>query len=338
MTNSSPLVSICIPTYNGGEYFEACLQSALQQTYQHTEILISDDGSTDGTLAIVEKYQKEQPHIRLVKNSNPGLVSNWNHCIQKAKGEWIKFLFQDDLLAPACVEKMLVACLAHDVEVGLCRRRFLIHNDVSNHVRYNTRYKRVVPERFLDDEVFIRPEKLAEHMAQLLPENALGEPTCFFFSRRIVENTGMFDANFKHAVDLEFILRLALLKGFVFLQETLAFFRVHGRSETSANLKNDKDAIIRHIAAIDGDNILLFYKIQHDPAFRLVKEVMGDEALQLHIDYHYQSGCRHKGAGAFNKALAPLYEKFKELGNLRYSFFRYMYVRKQYKKWIRENR
>ncbi|HEV7331931.1 MAG TPA: glycosyltransferase [Flavisolibacter sp.] len=338
MTQHSPLVSICIPTYNAGDYFEKCLQSAVNQTYQNIEILISDDGSTDATLSVVETYQQQYPHIRLVKNNNPGLVTNWNHCIEQAGGEWIKFLFQDDLLLPACVEKMLAACMAYNLELGLCRRRFIIHDDVSPHTRYQTKYKRVVPERFLDDEVFITPERLAADMAELLPENALGEPTCFFFRKTLLEKTGMFDTDFRNAVDLEFILRLGLYKGLAFVSEPLAFFRVHGRSETSANLVSSKDALLRHIAAIDGDNILLFYKILHDPAFRLLKEAVGEDVLQLHINYYYQSGCKHKGQRIFNKALEPIRQKYKGLRELNYSIFRYMYYRKKYKQWIRQNR
>lgn len=335
-----PLVSICIPTYNAGAYFEESLQSALEQTYPNTEILISDDGSSDATLLIVEKYQQKYPHIRLVKNANPGLVRNWNHCIEQANGDWIKFLFQDDILMPACVEKMLLACLKHMVEVGLCRRRFIIHDDVPSSFRYQVRYKRIMPERIFDDEVYITPERLAKEMAALLPENALGEPTCFLFNKKIFLKTGKFDPDFNHVVDFEFILRLGLLAGFAFLAEPLALFRVHGQSETSANLnlKLEKDAILRHIAAIDGDNILLFYKILRDPAFRLLKEAIGEEVLQLHINHYYHSGCKHKGQRVFNKALEPIRRKYSELGNMNYSFFRYMNYRKQFKKWIQQNR
>src|SRR5687767_7944179 len=135
MMINQPLVSICIPTYNAGPYFEPCLQSALEQTYSNVEILISDDGSTDETLQIVCKYQQQYPHIRLVKNPNRGMVNNWNNCIIESKGEWIKFLFQDDLLKPACVEKMLDACVASKVDVGLCRREFIIHNDIPKIIR-----------------------------------------------------------------------------------------------------------------------------------------------------------------------------------------------------------
>ena len=145
--NKPPLVSICIPSYNAGEFFEPCLQSALAQTYPNIEILISDDGSTDTTMAIAEKYSKQYSNIRIVRNTATGMVNNWNNSIEQAKGEWIKLLFQDDVLMPACIEKMLEACLAHNVQVGLCRRKFIIHDNVPKRIQNDFRYRMVLPER-----------------------------------------------------------------------------------------------------------------------------------------------------------------------------------------------
>jgi glycosyltransferase involved in cell wall biosynthesis len=131
-TGNLPLVSICIPTYNAGEFFEDALQSALAQTHTHTEIVICDDGSTDNTVEIVEKYQKQHAHIRLIKNEhNLGMVNNWNKCIEESKGEWIKFLFQDDLLQKDCVQKMLDGCNHYNAVVGLCARDFIISENAS---------------------------------------------------------------------------------------------------------------------------------------------------------------------------------------------------------------
>ena len=202
------------------------------------------------------------------------MVSNWNNCIEQAKGDWIKLLFQDDILEPACVQKLLATCLAHQVHVGFCRRKFIIHDDVPNRLRYDFKYKMVLPERIFEHTGYISPEHLAREMAEIIPINALGEPTCYFFNKKIFQRTGLFNADFKQLVDMEFLLRLGLVKGIVFVAETLARFRVHGKSETSANLKTDNKARIRNIGAIEGDTILLFYKILNDPEFRLLKDAI----------------------------------------------------------------
>src|SRR5690606_24488463 len=88
-----PLVSICIPTYNGAAYIAEALESAIHQTYPHLEIVVSDDASTDATLAIVERF-KSKTHIPVsVYHHVPkGIGANWNHCVKQANGAYIKFL------------------------------------------------------------------------------------------------------------------------------------------------------------------------------------------------------------------------------------------------------
>ncbi len=335
--NNPPLVSICIPTCNAAEFFDPCLQSALAQTYPNFEILISDDGSVDDTLNIIEKYRQQYSQIRLVQNSDKGMVNNWNNCIVQAKGDWIKFLFQDDILKPLCVEKMLENCLIHNVEVGLCSREFIIHDDVPKNTRNNFRYRMVMPERVFGKTDYISPQQLATEVAELLPENVLGEPTCYLFHKNILTQTGMFHTDYRQAVDMEFIIRLGLIRGLAFSNEVLAQFRVHGKSESSANLKKG-EAEVRYIASITGDTLLLFHHFLHDPAFALLKETMSEDVLRLRINYLYYSGCKRKGRKVFNKALETIRKKYKELGDMNYSFFKYVHYRKLFNRWEKQNR
>jgi glycosyltransferase involved in cell wall biosynthesis len=338
MMTNLPIVSICIPTYNAGEFFEACLQSALSQTYMNVEILISDDGSSDDTLKIAEQYQKQFSHIRLVQNASGGMVNNWNNCIEEAKGEWIKFLFQDDVLKPDCIEKMLSVCLTYNVDIGLCRREFIIHNDVPKIVRINFKYVLIRPERVFDDLTYISPQQLAEGVSENLRQNILGEPTCYLFHKRIFAHTGMFNKEYKQVVDYEFIIRLGLKRGLAFTNEVLALFRVHNKSESSANSKINKAMQSKHIAAVTGDQILLLYNFLHNPEFELIKQKVGADNLALYIKYLYYSGCKHKGRRLLNKAIEPIRTKYKEIGGLNYNLFKYIYYRKLFKKWEKQLR
>lgn len=335
---NNPLVSICIPTYNAAEFLEPCLRSALAQTYPHYEIVISDDGSTDETVTIVEAFQRDYPCLRSVKNEKKGMVNNWNNCITQARGEWIKFLFQDDLLKPACVEKMLEGCLQYRVDVGLCRRDFIIHSDVPKVMRFDFKYKLVRPERIFGDAGFVSAEMLAAGVAEHLGQNVLGEPTCYLFHKRIFDTTGLFNHDFRQLVDYEFIVRLGLKKGLAFSHEVLALFRVHNKSESSANNRESKASLLRNIAALTGDKILLFYQCLHNPEFALMRKAAGDAVLDLHIKHLYYSGCKHKGHRLFNKAMQPIREKYKELGNMKYNFFKYVKYRRQFKRWQKHNK
>jgi glycosyltransferase involved in cell wall biosynthesis len=335
-----PLVSICIPTYNAAEFLEPCLLSALGQTYPNIEILICDDGSKDSTMEIVNKFYQQHSHIRIVQNStNSGMVNNWNYCIEQAQGEWIKFLFQDDLLEPDCVGKMLAACNQFDVQVSLCRRDFILHDDILPHLRRDFSEGGISKaEQVFGNKLFISPEQLAEAVKHHLVQNFLGEPTCYLFHKNLCKEAGFFNTDLRQVVDYEFIVRLGLVKGLAFIPATLAHFRVHGKSESSANNQKNNAAQIRNFAAESGDCILLLYHYLHHPAFAKVREATGSEVLDTYIKHLYYSGCKHNGKKLVNEALEPIRTAYPELGAMNYNFFKYVHYRKRFKKWEKENR
>jgi glycosyltransferase involved in cell wall biosynthesis len=97
--------SIVIPTYNGADFIEQALLSALNQTRKADEIIISDDNSTDETIDICQRYKDK---IKIYHNSNgpSGFVNGWNIAITYATSEYISILHQDDLLAPTFLEEV----------------------------------------------------------------------------------------------------------------------------------------------------------------------------------------------------------------------------------------
>src|SRR5438552_10457927 len=121
----SPLVSICIPTYNGREYLKECLDSVRAQSFKDFEVVICDDQSSDGTLDFARELAKGDKRCRFIQNpSRFGLVGNWNNCIALSRGEWIKFVFQDDLLLPNCLERMVTVANGGPSRFVACRRDF----------------------------------------------------------------------------------------------------------------------------------------------------------------------------------------------------------------------
>jgi len=131
-----PKVSICIPTYNGAEYIEEALYSAINQTYNNIEIIICDDKSSDDTINICKAYQKKHPNIKIFQNTeNLGLVKNWINVIDKASSYWIKFLFQDDVLKENCVEVMMSAALENHVNFVFCNRTYFFNTDITKKLK-----------------------------------------------------------------------------------------------------------------------------------------------------------------------------------------------------------
>src|SRR5438045_4734395 len=124
-SKSIPLVSVCIPTFNGERFLDECLNSVCEQTLGDFEAVLVDDCSSDATRDIAEAWAARDRRIRYIANNqNVGLVSNWNRCVTHASGQWIKYLFQDDLLDSRCLEAM-VSGARKDRPLRFCYRRLI---------------------------------------------------------------------------------------------------------------------------------------------------------------------------------------------------------------------
>jgi glycosyltransferase involved in cell wall biosynthesis len=125
----APVVSIGVPVYNAEKYLRVALDSMVAQTFRDIEIVISDNGSTDGTLEICREYQARDPRIRYVHNDvNRGLV--WNHLrVQDlARGKYFMFGPQDDWIAPEYVERC-VATLEADPGIAYVYSEALVMDE-----------------------------------------------------------------------------------------------------------------------------------------------------------------------------------------------------------------
>src|SRR3974377_1497390 len=101
---TQPLISICIPCYNGEGFIARTLESVLTQTFGDFEVLIADNKSTDSTISVIRTYP--DPRIKVVQNeSNLGLERNWNKVLSMASGRYVKLLCADDLLYPECLSR-----------------------------------------------------------------------------------------------------------------------------------------------------------------------------------------------------------------------------------------
>ena len=97
LDNSPPKVSVVIPVFNGAGVIGETIESVLNQTFRNHEIIVVDDGSTDGSGEVLKQFSK---HITLCRQQNQGVAITRNRGISIAKGEWIAFLDQDDLWYP----------------------------------------------------------------------------------------------------------------------------------------------------------------------------------------------------------------------------------------------
>lgn len=103
----NPLISIIVPVYNTEKYLDQCIQSVLAQTYTHWELLLIDDGSTDSSGVICDKYAEQDSRIKAFHKANGGASSARNLGLDNATGEWITFVDSDDWVDKSLYNEMI---------------------------------------------------------------------------------------------------------------------------------------------------------------------------------------------------------------------------------------
>lgn len=256
----SELVSICVPTYNGEKYLKECLDSLLAQSYTNIEIIIVDDGSRDGTVQLVKAYEQKDQRLKLfVNEKNLGLVGNWNRCIEHSKGEWIKFVFQDDYLEYNCVQQFIEHA-KKDTSLLVSKRSFILDKDATllDKKYYETGVRTLENTAALVLGNIVSPVTISKVAAENIALNFIGEPSLTMFRKNVIDRIGYFNDDLAQICDLEFFLRLASETGLVYITEKICHFRIHGSSTTSGNLQ-EKTYILSYL-----EPIILVKKMLYD--------------------------------------------------------------------------
>jgi len=205
-------VSIIIPVYNAEKYLEECLESALNQTYSNIEIIAVDDGSTDGSNEILQKYSSR---IKIISKENGRAASALNAGIKKASGEWIKRLDSDDVLYPNALEVLM-----SEVKILNDKKNTIL---ISNYDIIDSNGKiidRVIEPNYNNLDKF--------DLNIILLDNGFVNSSTSLIHKSTIEEYGMFDETVIFE-DYELWLRYCLLFKcrLHLVQKTLAKRRVH---------------------------------------------------------------------------------------------------------------
>lgn len=228
-------ISICIPAYKT-QFLHAAIRSALGQTYGNIEILISDDCPNDDVLHISKVYGN---HVRYLKNedrSGRG-QSNLVNLIKSARGDLIKFLFDDDLLDPFCVAELAKGFSNEQISMGFCIRQV---------ITADSEKLRVIRSFNLDAPAVLESRSLIKSML-LNCFNPIGEFSNTLFSRRHLLEIGstkeeFFSINKIHTRglgDVSLYIKLLLAGQCYFHPGVLSYFRHSDTSNSNANYNPD---------------------------------------------------------------------------------------------------
>ena len=245
-SETSPLVSICIPTYNGEAYIEACLNSALAQTYTNIEIVVSDDDSTDNTLEIIRAIQADTDIPIKIYHHQPTVIgANWNNSVKHSEGQYIKFLFQDDLLQPGCVSEMM-AMIGNCPNAGLvyCRRELIFEKETPEIRSFVEQYGDLHihwDELQIEKGCLSGRRYLGDKALLNSPKNKIGEPVTTLIKRECFDIMGLFSEELKQTLDYEYWYRLMRKYDVAFIDKQLVKFRLHEAQASVINKDINKE-------------------------------------------------------------------------------------------------
>ncbi|WP_130891428.1 glycosyltransferase family 2 protein [Fusobacterium ulcerans] len=150
------MLSVIVAAYNVEKYIEKCINSLVNQTYKNLEILVVNDGSTDNTKEIMEKYEKEYKNLKLLNKENGGLSSARNYGINHSKGEYITFVDGDDYVDEEMYEEMLDKMIRENSDMCICNFRKIYSNKIKIPKLNYTLFKGELVHNFLlrHDEIF----------------------------------------------------------------------------------------------------------------------------------------------------------------------------------------
>ncbi|MEQ1642736.1 MAG: glycosyltransferase [Pyrinomonadaceae bacterium] len=281
MSTDQPLVSVIIPNYNYASYVGEAIDSVLAQDYPNVEVIVVDDGSSDDSRAVVERYGER---VSSIFQPNQGVCATRNNGVVASSGEFVAFIDADDAWMPTKLSRQMERLTNADVG--------LVHVGVS-HVDG--------AGKAIREDLDGKEGRVANDLLLLKPV-ILGGGSGVVIRRHIFDEVGGFDTRLSTSADWELYYRIATRCEVAFVPEALVRYRVHG-----ANMHNN-------IAAMEHDVRIGFEKAFADESAdvqAIRSEAVGSFHTMLAGSYFHQAEY-----GKFlTHAIASVWNKPSNIGN-----------------------
>ena len=261
--STQPLVSIVIPCYNQGRFLAEAIESARRQAYPHIEIVVVDDGSTDQTASIAQRYSG----VTYIAQTNSGAAAARNAGLEESRGEYVIFLDADDRLLPHAVTSSVDYLSVHPD-----------HAFVTGHVG-------LITEEGASRGVPSQTHAEGGGYRELLLENYIWTSGVVMYRRSALDLAGGFDASAGGSTDFELNLRLARRFAYGCHHQVVLEYRRHPASisaDAAAMLRSSVSVRRRQRRYIRGDRALReawkkgIATVQADFGRRVVEQVKSD--------------------------------------------------------------
>lgn len=224
------ILSFVVPTYNVEEFLAECLDSLLNQDLSRDlyEIIVINDGSTDQSLSIAERYAEHNSNIKIISQKNSGLSMSRNRGVQEVSGKYIWFIDSDDWITADCLQKIIGKIEHNDFPdmVAISRLKYLSNERIEKYIENST--DGISGKEFLYKRIYQAPAQ------------------CYLFKKEFLKNHNLtFKSGIYHE-DAEFTPRaLFYANRIVFVSDIIYFHRHREKSITTlANYKRCDDLII----------------------------------------------------------------------------------------------
>lgn len=294
-----PAVSVLIPSYNHAPYLPLALQSVFEQTYTDYEIVVVDDGSTDGSVDLLRSCGDR---IRLFTQQNRGTYATLNRLIAESRGRYLAILNSDDLWLPQKLEKQ-VALLVANPNTGLVHTYGYFIDDAGNRLSQNPLgypWPRTTCSNPIEDLV---------RYNRIVPSSATIRRECF-------EKLGGFREDLYGLGDWEMWLRIALHYEIGFIDEPLTLYRVHATNACHRHDKMRMDEIKVRSEAIHVREALFW---QRANSYRAMRFALAHSYACLGTNYALFDD-RRNARRAYLKSLQLYPLRFKSLLRLALTF------------------
>ncbi|MBS1531843.1 MAG: glycosyltransferase, partial [Bacteroidetes bacterium] len=277
---AEPLVSIIIPVYNSAPYLDETIRSAMNQTWPNKEIIVVDDGSTDGSLSIARQF--ETGNVRVFSQPNKGGSSARNKGLREAKGEYIQFLDGDDLLSPDKIAGQMALINGSTDQLAICyTQNFYAEDgpppsaDLGHHRIRN--YDN--PAKFITD-MYYNAGIEDDHRGVVAVHSWLSP-------RQILDKSGPWDEELTTDDDGEYFCRVMLAAGsIVYVPGVINYYRRY-RSGSNLSAKNDDRSMRSRLRAAELKYEHLKAAAAGSAADRAMAKVFKEMAVSFYPEHRY---------------------------------------------------
>lgn len=286
--------SIIIPVYNKAFYLNACINSVIKQTYENLEIIIINDGSSDNSLEICEKFREIDRRIQLINQHNQGVSVARNKGIESANGEWIYFLDADDYLELNAFENF-----AKEIKL----------NNQIDLIEFGT--KKWKDGVFIDQRIPSKKQIFTDSSKLILENELKPFSACLHLIKKelLINNDIQFDEDLKYNEDMLF-----MYKVFLNSQKTLvldkSFYNIVFSNNSATRSKVKKIQLINNLQYVKK---LIDYTNQKKMTNQLISDIRKTPNYFFVSFVFYEDAC--KDLSEFQKLYNKIYDNHKEALN-----------------------